>query len=409
MNVLISAYACGPYWGSEIGMGWNWIINISNFCQLTVITEKGFEDDINKEFPNLKTKYKPQFVYIDIGEKGRKLFWKQGSFLFYHYYKKWQKKVYKTALNLIKENNFDIVHQLNIIGFREPGYLWKIKNIPYIIGPIGGYSQFPYRYYSLLSLKDALFYISRNLINNLQISFSKRPKLAYKKACRTIIATPSGFKQVSKYSNSTPIIIPETGSYKLDCNTENSTFYLSKGKLNLCWVGINKGSKALKIALKALAKTNNPDKFILHIIGDETNNNKTIALAKKLNLNNIIWHGRIENSETKKIMGDCDLLFFTSLLEATSTVVFEALERNTPVLCHDAHGFGNVIDKTCGIKIAMKSPKNSINEFAKSLDYLLENPNVLIELKKGCSSRLEYFLWSYKTEKVYEIYKKCKR
>lgn len=46
LNVLVSAFSCGPNWGSEVGMGWNWIINLANYCKLTIITEKGFKDEI---------------------------------------------------------------------------------------------------------------------------------------------------------------------------------------------------------------------------------------------------------------------------------------------------------------------------------------------------------------------------
>ena len=29
LNILINAYAVAPNWGSEQGVGWNWIINIA--------------------------------------------------------------------------------------------------------------------------------------------------------------------------------------------------------------------------------------------------------------------------------------------------------------------------------------------------------------------------------------------
>ena len=41
MTVLINSYACGPNWGSEVGMGWHWVTSLSNYCQLYVITELG--------------------------------------------------------------------------------------------------------------------------------------------------------------------------------------------------------------------------------------------------------------------------------------------------------------------------------------------------------------------------------
>ena len=61
MKVLISSFACGPNWGSEVGMGWHWVTALSNHCQLYVITESGFEDDINNVLHNLDLKYDPVF------------------------------------------------------------------------------------------------------------------------------------------------------------------------------------------------------------------------------------------------------------------------------------------------------------------------------------------------------------
>ncbi len=33
LNVLINAYAVSPNWGSEPGMGWNWIIKYCSLLQ----------------------------------------------------------------------------------------------------------------------------------------------------------------------------------------------------------------------------------------------------------------------------------------------------------------------------------------------------------------------------------------
>ena len=52
IKVIVSAYACGPKWGSEIGMGWNWVINLAQYCELTVITEFGFKEDIEEAVKN---------------------------------------------------------------------------------------------------------------------------------------------------------------------------------------------------------------------------------------------------------------------------------------------------------------------------------------------------------------------
>ena len=39
MQILINAYAVNPDWGSEPGMGWNWVIHLAMHCKVHVITE----------------------------------------------------------------------------------------------------------------------------------------------------------------------------------------------------------------------------------------------------------------------------------------------------------------------------------------------------------------------------------
>ncbi len=405
IRVLVSAYACGPNWGSEIGMGWNWVMSISNHCQLTVITELGFKKDIEQILPGLDIEFVPDFHYIDVGERGRELFWKQGSPSFYSHYKVWQKKALKLAENLISKEHFDVIHQLNMIGYREPGYLWKIESIPYIIGPIGGYNQFPISYFSVLSLRDFLFYLTRNVINKIQMTFYTRPKKAYKRAEYVILANSSAQKHVFRYSKRKPILIPETGAHKLPVNTEEKT--LANQKLVLTWVGFMTGRKALPIALKSIAKSRHPDRLILNVIGNGPNIDSYKRMAKRLGLKNVYWFGNVTHAEAKKEISASDILFFTSVLEATSTVIFEALQSNTPVLCHDTCGFGNVIDDTCGVKIPLVNVSSSIKMFSKRIDQLLENPKKLRDLQHGCKERIKDYYWDEKGKKIYDIYKKC--
>ena len=49
----------------------------------------------------------------------------------YWTYAKWQKKAFKIVEQLNKKEKIDLCHQLNMIGIREPGYLWRL-NIPFV-------------------------------------------------------------------------------------------------------------------------------------------------------------------------------------------------------------------------------------------------------------------------------------
>ena len=84
------------------------------------------------------------------------------------------KKAYLMAKDICKEMHIDILHQLNMIGFREPGYLWKIKNIPFIWGPVDAKESFPIAYLDGASLKTKLFMRLKNTITRFQLKYSKK-------------------------------------------------------------------------------------------------------------------------------------------------------------------------------------------------------------------------------------------
>ena len=170
LKVLISCYACSPNRGSEPGMGWSFVKEISKFHEVHVIVEKlKWESEIKdhlKEFPSLAKNLHFHFINKERNKKLRKI-WPPS---YYWYYKLWQKKAYKLATKLNELEHFDVVHQLNMVGFREPGYLWKM-NKPFVWGPIGGMENTNWKLLFNLSIKEFLFYSLRNTINTYQKFF----------------------------------------------------------------------------------------------------------------------------------------------------------------------------------------------------------------------------------------------
>ena len=131
LSILINAYACSPDMGSEPGMAWNWCVNLAKHCELHIITEGEFRDKIEAALPALPQEKNMHFYYNPVSDEIRKMCWNQGDWRFYFYYKQWQKKTLQIAQEIIKKRHIDLIHQLNMIGFREPGYLWSINEKPF--------------------------------------------------------------------------------------------------------------------------------------------------------------------------------------------------------------------------------------------------------------------------------------
>lgn len=407
LNILINAYAVAPNWGSEQGMGWNWIINIAKYCKCYVITEGEWRTEIENTLANMPQKSNIKFYYNPVPESVRKMCWNQGDWRFYYYYHKWQKSTLKIAKQICKEHKIDVIHQLNMVGFREPGLLWKIKGIPHVWGPVGGMENIPTSYLKNVSLKQNLFCRLKNIINTLQYKYQSNVRKAVKNNDVLISAVKGVVKVFREVYRRDSILINETG-----CNitaNKNHDYYENKAEkkgLDLIWVGKFDFRKQLEIALHTIAKLKRLD-VTLHICGtgSEQQINFYKGLCSELGINNkCIWHGKTDNIKVMELMQKADIFFFTSIMDLTSTVTLEAIQNRLPIVCHDICGFGNIVNDSIGRKIELRTPQDSINDFAKVIEELYNDRSILETMKPNFYKVAEGLTYEAKAKKMLEIY-----
>lgn len=407
LKILINAYACSPGMGSEPGMAWNWVSNLAKFCELYIITEGEFRDKIEEVVPTLEQGKNMHFYYNPVSEEIRKMCWNQGDWRFYKYYKQWQWKTYLMAKDICGKTHIDVLHQLNMIGFREPGYLWKIKDIPFVWGPIGGLKQFPMRYADGGGLKMKLFNGLKNKINIWQLKHDRRVSAALHKADILISSIPDSYTAIRKYHNLESVIIPETGCFENTDNLYKQRNFNDK-YLKIIWVGKFDFRKRLDIALETMATVCNSNiVFQIFGTGSEGQVNDLKNYCDKLGISDwvqIEWMGNCPNDEIQKAMSDAHLFFFTSVSEDTSTVVMEAISNGLPVLCFDTCGMGYVINDKVGIKISLTNPRQSVKDFADKIEYLYNNRDVLKRMSYDCRERQKELSWDRKAIKMVEMY-----
>lgn len=411
LSILINAYACSPNMGSEPGMAWNWCVNLAKDCELHIITEGEFKDKIEAVLPTLPQGNNMHFYYNPVSDEIRKMCWNQGDWRFYKYYREWQWKTYIMAEKIIKQHHIDIVHQLNMIGFREPGYLWKIENKPFVWGPIGGLKQFPSSYLEGAGIKMKLFNRVKNIINIYQIKHDKRVDQALKKADLLISSIPDSYNAIKKYKGLNSIIIPETGCFIDDNSIKRNKKEKVDDDFRLLWIGKFDFRKQLNIALATMSKLKDKSNIKLIICGSGSDNQISYYKQMAINLgieDNVVWKGNIENSKVKEEMRKSDIFFFTSVSEDTSTVVLEAVSYGLPVLCFDTCGMGYVINESVGQKVPLTNPRQSADEFAEKINYLYNNREYLQKLSDGCKQRQKELSWDNKAKQMVELYNKVK-
>ena len=411
LSILINAYACSPNMGSEPGMAWNWCVNLAKHCELHIITEGEFRDKIETVLPTLPQGKNMHFYYNPVSDEIRKMCWNQGDWRFYKHYRYWQWKTYLMAKEIIQQHHIDIIHQLNMIGFREPGYLWKIEHKPFVWGPIGGLKQFPDAYMQGAGLNMKIFNKLKNRINIYQIKHDKRVDLALKKANLLISSIPDSYKAIKRYKGLESVIIPETG-----CFLEKENFIRidksNRTGLNLLWVGKFDFRKQLEIALRTIAALKHLQDVKLIICGTGTEQQTSYykTLASNLGITQqVVWKGSLPNKDVLTEMCNADLFFFTSVSEDTSTVVLEAVSYNLPVLCFNTCGMGYVINEKVGIKVPLSDPKQSVEDFAEKIEYLYNHRDYLQLLSDGCKERQRELSWDNKALKMVSLYDEIMR
>lgn len=402
LSILINAYACSPNMGSEPGMAWNWCVNLAKYCELHIITEGEFRDKIEEILPTLPQGKNMHFYYNPVSDEIRKMCWNQGDWRFYKYYKEWQWKTYLIAKDICKKAHIDILHQLNMIGFREPGYLWKISEIPFIWGPVDAKESFPMAYLEGASLKTKLFMQLKNTITKWQLQRAKRVHSAAKRAAYVISASSNSQQTFKKYFQIESPLLNETGCYIQEHPIIDKS---QKEYLDVLWVGKLDFRKQLGLALRSVAGTKNIH-IRLHIVGGG-NSLPYQALAKELGIETQCkWYGAVSHEEVQRIMQESDVFFFTSVAEGTPHVVLEAIGNNLPVICFNTCGQGDSVNEKVGKKIELSNPTSSIHEFARILNELAGNRTQLKEMAENCKKRQQELSWDNKALQMVELYKK---
>ena len=408
LKILINAYACSPNMGSEPGMAWNWVSNLARYCEVHIITEGEFEDKIEDVVPKLEQGKNMHFYYNPVSDEIRKMCWNQGDWRFYKYYKEWQWKTYCMAKDICSKQHVDVLHQLNMIGFREPGYLWKLSketDIPFVWGPISGLKQLPMAYLNCAGLKMKVFNRLKNFLNIWQLKHDKRVNEAFETAKLLISSIPDSYNAIKRCKGLESIVIPETGCF---LSEDISTDRFDEKEFHVMWVGKFDFRKQLPLALKVIAMTGNSN-IVLDVYG--SGSNEQVASAKKyaetLDIKNkVVWHGNQSNDIVMNAMRQAQLFFFTSVSEDTSTVVLEAVSNRLPVLCFNACGMAAVIDHMVGRKIPLTTPSQSVQDFSRTLNELEGNRDLLKQMSEDCKQRQIELSWEEKAKTMVGWYEK---
>ena len=244
-TILISAFACKPGYGSEYEFAYQLVHRISKIYNVFLITESQSAIELQKDslYQNV------QIIPIPISKLGRYLVNKQGAWLFYLFYKIWQVMAFIEAKKLVSNNNSIILsHHLNMIGFREPGYLHKLPLKFHVLGPLGGLGNQSYRYLKgVPGLKHKLGVVLKNILNELSL-YSPQVQSAVVSSSQVICAYPEASTILKKKFRANYVEIPETGCSQPTADLGSWSW---SDRKYIIWVGKQSSRKQFPLAYKS--------------------------------------------------------------------------------------------------------------------------------------------------------------
>jgi len=404
LKILVSAYACSPIRGSEPGMGWGFIRALAKYHDLWVIVEQEkFHEEVEnglKDYPE----FKENVNFYFISKKRHRLLRKIWPPSYYWFYREWQREALKLSRELCGQVQFDLVHQLNMVGFREPGYLWQL-DLPFVWGPIGGVVQMPVKFLPSLGWYGFFYYLGRNIVNWMQSRFLLRPKLAARRAGSGLIsATTDTAVMVEKLWGMKSRVLCEI-SLPDNVATTYTVRNIELEPLRLVWNAGHFPRKALPILLRSLASLPDNVKWSLDILGQGRETIKWQKLAQVLGVNDgCEWHGWVRRDVVLQVMSKGHLMVISSLQDLTSTVTIEALSQGLPIVCLDHCGFSDVVTDACGIKIPVTDMNGVVKGMADAITLLAADEVLRREMAAGALERAVKYGWDNKAHQLTEIY-----
>lgn len=403
MRVLVSAYACEPERGSEPGVGWNWVRQISRFNEVWVITRANNRQAIEAALakhplPGV------HWVYFDLPRWAR--FWKRSQRGVHPYYYLWQVGAYLVARKLHREVGFHLAHHATFVNYWMPSLL-ALLPVPLVWGPVGGGESAPGAFWHSFGLRGKVFELLRDLARRLG-EFDPFVRLTARRAALVIATTEEtrvrlrslGCKRISVFS--------QVGLPRDEMDRLGSLRVRESGPFRLMSIGNLLHWKGFELGLRAFAQ------FIARfpaseywIVGDGPERKRLEKLARKLGAaGSLTFWSALPRSQVLEKIAECDVLLHPSLHDSGGWVCVEAMAAGRPVVCLDLGGPALQVTRDTGIKVLPASPQHVVRDLADAFYKLASDPELRTRLSSGARKRVEeHFDWDKKglfMAKLYE-------
>ena len=364
LKIFVSTYACEPGLGSEIGVGWHWVLEMSKHFELWVLTRESNRGTIESwialhpEFSGI------HFLYFDLPKWAR--FWKKGLRGVRTYYNIWQACTNRIVKRTMRENGIKVFHHLTY-----GNVLWKVSSYGqkqfFVWGPVGGLETIPAEYCRHYARKSRMIeWMRRTTVKALPLNFGfkKRCKNADLMLCKTEITRDL----IPAKHRERTVLFTDVAVEKqpivanADSKANSAVEFITVGRLD-AWRGFD-------LVIESFARVAKENKKLhLSIVGKGADKQRLKELANKLGVTELVtFTGNVPMDEYYCLIATSDVVVNASLKEGAVTVSFDSMAMGKPLICLDTTGYTRYFSNEYAVVIPRTGRNEVIANLAAAMD-----------------------------------------
>lgn len=392
-KILISAYACEPYRGSECEIAWQLVNRLSCENDVWVITRANNIESHTQFFSANPKPSTLNFIYLDLPPIFRIFKAGRRGFLFYYYL--WQVFVAIWVFRKSDKYQFDIAHHLT------GGMDWMPSGLclftgPFLWGPVGSEETADFLLRTLPA-GQRIKALTRSVLRRLFITLDPFNRLTRFKADLTLTHTPHTFIPSGCRNIITAYQIALDSSLIPDAKELYPT--RDSGVLKVLFVGELKSWKGCELALRsmtAILKTFNGN-VILQIVGDGPLMKQLKEIARRAKVENFVqFKGTVDFDALPHIFAGADIFIYPSYHHGLSNVVLQAMAHALPVICLSGDGTGRFVEGDHGCAVIGDTLSEVVAELTLATRGLILNQGRRLALGERARDKV-------KEEMTYEL------
>ncbi len=398
LKIFVSAYACEPGLGSEIGVGWHWVLEMSKHFELWVLTRESNRGTIEPWIANHPEFAGIHFLFFDLPKWAR--FWKKGMRGVRTYYNIWQLCTNRILKRTMQENDIKIFHHLTY-----GNVLWKVSSYGrkqfFVWGPVGGLETIPAEYSCQYARKSRIIeWVRRAAVKMLPLNFGfkKRCKNADLILCKTEITRdliPAKHRDKSVLFTDVAV---ENNATAINTNSkENDTVeFITVGRLD-AWRGFD----LVIESFARVAKTNK--KLHLTIVGKGADKQRLSGIVERLGIQEqVTFTGKVAMEEYYRLLAESDVVVNASLKEGAVTVSFDSMAMGKPLICLDTTGYTRYFSNDYAVVIPRTGRKEVIDNLTAAMERMTDADERKTIGEKARNAGAQ-FTWAARGEEFKEL------